>query len=240
MIEAVLFDADQTLWDFQKVMGAALAAVLIELREARPGPLTDALSVRDLSSDRDHVARELEGIEFNLARLRRLGFDRTLQRLRQAGDSSLEDDALAARLTSSYFTHRDADPALFDDTLPGLRALQGHYRLGILSNGSRLPDSVGLGGMFEVVVFAQDHGATKPDRRLFAEVERQMDVGPHDCVLVGDHPLSDVVGAKRSGWRAVWIDREGDGDFHPPPGRTEEPDAIISSLLQLPDILRQF
>ena len=37
VIEAVLFDGDQTLWDFQKVMQGALLAVLDELRAARPG-----------------------------------------------------------------------------------------------------------------------------------------------------------------------------------------------------------
>ena len=36
MIEAVLFDGDQTLWDFEKVMHGALLAVLEELRPERP------------------------------------------------------------------------------------------------------------------------------------------------------------------------------------------------------------
>ncbi len=45
MIEAVLFDGDQTLWDFERVMREALIAVLDELRAERPGPGTDALDV---------------------------------------------------------------------------------------------------------------------------------------------------------------------------------------------------
>jgi putative hydrolase of the HAD superfamily len=240
VIEAVLFDADQTLWDFQKVMRAALEAVLQEIRLARPGPLAERLRVRDLTADRDHFARELAGIEYNMARLRQLGFARTLQRLRPSGEtgSEVEDADLAAQLTASYFAHRDRDPALFDDTLPGLRALRDHYRLGVLSNGSRLPDSVGLQGFFEVVVFAQDHQATKPDRAIFAIVEQQMQVEPTQCVLVGDHPLNDVVGAKRSGWRAIWIDRQGDGTYLAPDGYTERPDAVITALDQLPSVLR--
>jgi FMN phosphatase YigB (HAD superfamily) len=54
---------------------------------------------------------------------------------------------------------------------------------------------------------------------------------------VGDHPLNDVGGAKRSGWRAVWIDRDGAGDYVAPDGCTEVPDATISSLDQLADVL---
>lgn len=241
MIDAVLFDGDQTLWDFEKVMKVALTAVLTELRLARPGTSTDALTIDDLYDDRDHVARELDGIEFNLARLRRLGFSRTLRRLREAGEGGTEgqDDALADQLAVSYFTHRDRDPALFDDTLPCLEALRPNYRLGLLSNGSRLPETIGLSGFFDAVVFAQDHRVAKPDRGIFTVVETQMGVAPEAAVLIGDHPLNDVVGAKRSGWRAVWIDRLGDGVFRAPSERTERPDAVVTSLDQLPAVLAE-
>jgi putative hydrolase of the HAD superfamily len=237
VIEAVLFDGDQTLWDFEKVMHQALTAVLAEVRVSRPGILADALAVADLQADRNDVAAELAGVEFNLAQLRRLGFARSLRRLHDGHDGGgapgAGDDALAAQLTATYFDHRDREPALFDDTLPCLEALRPGYRLGLLSNGSRLPEVVGLGGFFETVVFAQDHKVAKPDRGIFAVVETQMRVAPGSAVLVGDHPLNDVVGAKRSRWHAVWIDRRGDGSYMPPPGTHERPDAIITSLGQL-------
>jgi putative hydrolase of the HAD superfamily len=241
VIEAVLFDGDQTLWDFQRVMEFALTAVLDELRLARPGAGTGALGIADLRADRDHVARELAGVEFNLARLRRLGFSRTLRRLREADGTGTEaeEDALAATLAASYFAHRDRDPALFDDTVQCLEALRADFRLGLLSNGSRPPDAIGLSGFFEAVVFAQDHGVAKPDQGIFSVVERQMGVAPDAAVLIGDHPLNDVVGAKRSGWRAVWIDREGDGVYRSPGECTEQPDAVITSLDQLPAVLAE-
>ncbi len=239
-IEAVLFDGDQTLWDFEKVMRAALLGVLDDIRSARPGAAAAALRVADLQSDRQAVAHELLGIEYNLARLRRLGFGRSLQRLRRDGSgwTEAEDAALAEHLTSSYFRYRDRDPALFHDTVACLETLRGEYRIGLLSNGSRLPETVGLGGMFEAVVFAQDHQVAKPDRAIFEVVERLLAVDPASCVLVGDHPLNDVVGAKRSGWRSVWIDRQGSGDFVAPEGAEEAPDAVITSLEQLPEVLK--
>jgi FMN hydrolase / 5-amino-6-(5-phospho-D-ribitylamino)uracil phosphatase len=239
-IEAVLFDGDQTLWDFQKVMRVALLAVLEELRAARPGPAAALLTVGDLQEDRTQVALELEGIEYNLRRLRALGFARTLRRLHRAHNAWRPegDNALVEQLTSSYFTHRDRDPALFDDTIACLSAMRARYRVGLLSNGSRLPESIGLGHCFDCVVFAQDHQVAKPDRGIFAVVERALDLPPGACVLVGDHPRNDVVGAKRAGWRAVWIDRDGDGVFPPPAGHAERPDAIITSLDDLGDVLR--
>ncbi len=240
MIEAVLFDGDQTLWDFQRVMRAALVAVVDEIREARPGPVTAALHWRDLQRDRLEIGGELEGVEWSMRALRVHGFARTLQRVRRAqGGDEGEDAALAEALSASYFQHRDRDPALFADTLPCLRALRERYRLGLLSNGSRLPEKVGLARYFESVVFAQDHRVAKPDKGIFEVVERELGVGAADCVLVGDHPLNDVVGAKRAGWHAVWIDRDGGGAFVPQPSCAERPDVVVTTLADLPAALEE-
>jgi FMN hydrolase / 5-amino-6-(5-phospho-D-ribitylamino)uracil phosphatase len=237
VIEAVLFDGDQTLWDFERVMRDALLATADELRAARPGPFADALRWEDLQADRTAVADEMPDV-WSLAELRVHGFARTLARRREVegGDAdAVADDALAVDLGDSYFAHRDRDPALFPDTIPGLDALRAHYRLGLLSNGSRLPETVGLGDYFESVVFAQDHRVAKPDKGIFEIVERQLGVGPEACVLVGDHPVNDVGGAHGAGWRAVWIDRDGAAPF---PDDDPPPDAVVVSLTELPDVLR--
>ena len=238
MIQAVLFDGDQTLWDFERVMTDALTAVVGELQAARPGPFTAALRWQDLQDDRT-AAVEAHPDVWSLERLRVLGFARTLTRRRavEGGDEEA-DVALARGMATSYFHHRDRDPALFPDTLPCLDALRSHYRLGLLSNGSRLPEKVGLGQYFESVVFAQDHLVAKPDKGIFEVVERQLGVPAAACVLVGDHPLNDVAGAKRAGWHAVWIDREGGGMFVPHDGCDEHPDAVVTSLDELPGALR--
>jgi FMN hydrolase / 5-amino-6-(5-phospho-D-ribitylamino)uracil phosphatase len=241
LIEAVVFDGDQTLWDFQRVMREALTAVVDEIRAARSGLFASALRWQDLERDRQVVGVELHGVEWSMASLRTHGFARTLQRRRDVeGGDQADDHALAAQLSASYFEHRDRDPALFPDTLPCLDALQARYRLGLLSNGSRLPEKVGLARYFESVVFAQDHRVAKPDKGIFEVVEGQLGVGPRACVLVGDHPLNDVVGAKRAGWCAVWIDREGEGAFTPHPGYEEEgPDGVITTLADLPGALER-
>jgi putative hydrolase of the HAD superfamily len=235
VIEAVLFDGDQTLWDFERVMRDALMATAGELRAARPGPFADALRWEDLQADRAAVVEAMPDV-WSLAELRVHGFARTLARRRDSEDGDeAADEALAAYLGASYFVHRDRDPALFPDTLPGLDALRAHYRLGLLSNGSRLPETVGLAGYFESVVFAQDHRVAKPDKGIFDVVERQLGVGPEVCVLVGDHPVNDVAGAHGAGWRSVWIDRNGAVLF---PDDGPRPDAVVTSLTELPDVLR--
>jgi putative hydrolase of the HAD superfamily len=179
VIEAVLFDGDQTLWDFERVMREALSAVAGELRAARPGAFTDALSWEDLERDRAVVGEQWEGVEYNLARLRVLGFARTLERLRDAeGGDDAADEALTLELNDSYFVHGDRDPSLFPDTVSCLEVLRPRYRLGLLSNGSRLPEKVGLAQYFESVVFAQDHRVAKPEKGIFEIAERELGVAP--------------------------------------------------------------
>ena len=236
MIDAVLFDGDQTLWDFERVMRDALVAVAADLRAARPGPFADALSWEDLQADRAAVASALPDV-WSLRELRVHGFVRTLERRRAAeGGDEAADEVLARELSDSYFTHRDRDAALFPDTIPGLDALRTDYRLGLLSNGSRLPETVGLAGYFETVVFAQDHRVAKPDKGIFAVVERELGVAPEVCVLVGDHPVNDVAGAHGAGWRSVWLDRDGAVPF---PADGPQPDAVVATLAELPEVLRR-
>jgi putative hydrolase of the HAD superfamily len=99
---------------------------------------------------------------------------------------------------------------------------------------------VGLDGYFESVVFAQDHRVAKPEKGIFEIVERELGVPPTGCVLVGDHPINDVVGAKQAGWSAVWLDRDGDGSFAAAPAETDiRPDAVVRSLSELPDALER-
>ena len=129
-----------------------------------------------------------------------------------------------------------ATPPSSPTPIPGLDALRADYRLGLLSNGSRLPETVGLAAYFETVVFAQDHRVAKPDKGIFEVVERELGVGPDVCVLVGDHPVNDVAGAHGAGWRSVWLDRDGAVAF---PADGPPPDAVVTSLTELPDVLRR-
>lgn len=234
-IEAVLFDGDQTLWDFERVMRDALMATAAELRAARPGRFADSLRWQDLQVDRAFVADAMPDV-WSLAELRVHGFARTLKRRRFAeGGDEGADAVLARQLGDSYFIHRDRDAALFPDTIPGLDALRADYRLGLLSNGSRLPETVGLATYFETVVFAQDHRVAKPDKGIFDVVERELGVGPEVCVLVGDHPVNDVAGAHGAGWHSVWIDRDGTVPF---PDDGPQPDAVVTLLTELPAVVR--
>jgi FMN hydrolase / 5-amino-6-(5-phospho-D-ribitylamino)uracil phosphatase len=225
----VFFDGDQTLWDFQRVMRHALAIALRELRTRRPGASTDQLTVETLIADRDAVAAEQRHAGWTMDEIRREGFDRTVRRC------GPPDTDLAGDLHALFMRHRFGDIELYPDVVPALDALAARsYRLGLLTNGNGDPERCGLAGRFEAVVLAQDHGVSKPDRRLYDLAAAT--VGGHRTppVMVGDSLHTDVVGAQRAGWRGVWLNRCGEAC---PSGTT--PDAEISSLVHLPNALER-
>ena len=177
MIEAVLFDGDQTLWDFERVMRDALTAVADELRRRGPGPSPTGCPGRTSNRTAPHRGR-LEGVGYTWpgsgcsgspARWPGAAPPRaaTCGRTRRWRPNS-------ARRTSRTATGtRRSSPT----RCPASTRCGADYRLGLLSNGSRLPETVGLAGYFESVVFAQDHRVAKPDKGIFEVVERELGVG---------------------------------------------------------------
>lgn len=50
-------------------------------------------------------------------------------------------------------------------------------------------------------------GYRKPHLGFFRRIEAELKLPPQACVLIGDQLDTDVLGAVRAGWQAIWIDR---------------------------------
>lgn len=225
-VRAISFDGDATLWDFERVMRHSLGYALAELRRRRPGPATEELTIERLIAIRNQVAGQLEGKIINLEEIRLRAFRRTVE---CAGGG---DDALAADLNALYLEHRFEDIELYPDVIPTLDALAPRFTLGLLSNGNSYPERCGLEERFQFVVFAQDYGFEKPDRRLFEVALEGAGCAAFQLLHVGDSLSSDVLGAQNVGALAVWLNREG------VPNETDTiPDREIASLAALPALL---
>lgn len=226
MIHAISFDADGTLWDFERVMRQALARTLAELQRLLPGPATAGLTTHRLAATRDEVAAELYGQGKTMEAIRLAAFTRTLAPLSHA------DPALATHLTDYFLERRFNDIRLYPDVLPALDALRGSYRLGLLSNGNSYPERCGLAGYFDFAFFAQDHAVRKPDPRFYEAALRETRLDAATLVHVGDSLVNDVSGAEAVGIRTVWLNR------HHRANKTQvRPGAEISSLGELGHIL---
>ena len=227
-ITTISFDADGTLWDFEGVMRHALECALDELRRLVPAA-PDSLSIETLIAIRNQVAEEQKDRGLTHEAIRLEAFKRTLQFIKSP------DDNLAAHLHALYLKHRFEDIQFFDDVLPALNALQGHYMMGVLSNGNTYPERCGLGDYFQFVVFAQDYGVQKPDPRLFEIAIGHTGCTKHQLLHVGDSFQNDIIGAKRAGVRSVWLNRQREDN-----GTGQQHDFEISSLRELTEVLENF
>jgi putative nucleotidyltransferase with HDIG domain len=124
-----------------------------------------------------------------------------------------------------------------------LASLREHYRLFIATNagessaqqvGAAL-QRVGLDLYFERVFTMHELGSRKPDPTFFHTLSRQIDLPSESCIMIGDDLQTDVLGALRAGWRAIWLNP---GSIAIP-GLMPLHDGDITNLVELPATLSQ-
>ena len=81
-------------------------------------------------------------------------------------------------------------------------------------------------------IFHYIDGFAKPDPRIYRETLRRGGCTPGEAVDVGNSLIDDVQGAQGAGIYAVWLNRQGIAN-----DTTIQPDATISNLHQLPDLI---
>lgn len=126
----------------------------------------------------------------------------------------------------------------FPEVVATLAALkQSGYRLCIISNTDDqiIAGNVAqLGGHIDRVITAEQAGAYKPSRQIFAHAHRELGVTPQDVVHICASPHLDHAAARDIGFRCVWIDR-GTGRKRLP---DYEPDATVPTLDHVPELFR--
>ena len=161
---------------------------------------------------------------------------------RALADHGVLDPAFAEELAAAFPPERRARHVPFDDAQAALEELRGAYRLGLLTNGP--PDiqhekleGAGLKEYFDAVVVSGEVGIGKPDPRIFHLALERLGASSAEAAMVGDSLARDIVGARRAGVKAVWVNRSGAGRGDPP---TEGvPDVEIAGLSELRDALKR-
>lgn len=218
-ITALLFDADDTLWDFQVAQVAVTAAVL-------EAAATEEPRLAGLTAERVIAIRKAIGrtaIQDDVIGLRRQTFRAAL------AEVGIEDEGLVVDLTNRFLEGLTRDLPLYPDTIEVLDWCGARYRLGLVSNGTKGPEAAGIAHYFETTVLAPVEGFSKPDPRLFRLAVDRMDVDPAHAVVIGDNDAIDVAGAVAAGMRSVLVDRQGTG--------STRADGVVRSLGEVPAVL---
>jgi putative hydrolase of the HAD superfamily len=193
MIEAVIFDIDNTLMDFMKMKRAAV--------ETAVDYMIDAGLDIDKQTMVDKIFKVYweEGIEDQNI------FDKVL--LREFGQ--IDYKILAAGIIG-YRKAKEAHMMLYPHVRMTLsELLRMGIRLGVVSDAPRLPVwlrivSLNLHHYFEKVITFDDTGERKPSPKPFLKIIDDMKIKPQNAIMVGDWAERDIVGAKNIGMITAW------------------------------------
>jgi len=227
-IKAITFDGDGTLWDFESVMIEALEKVLDAIRPLTDEATASRLSVHDLIEIRDDLAAEQMAGALDHVSLRRDSFRVLLDRI------GVTASGLVDHLSDLYFEHRFGTIKLYDDAMPALTKLRRDFAIVLVSNGNNDPARFGLDHCFDLTVFAQDCGFSKPDPRIFGAAMRRLGIEPYQAIHIGDSLSTDVAGAHASGLKALWLNRGDDPNDTP-----IRPEATIADLSEIVDMINK-
>lgn len=112
-----------------------------------------------------------------------------------------------------------------EELLLGLAANQPAATIAVL-------DAHGVGPFFRHREVSGTHGFKKPDVRLFLRCCEELEVGPEECIMVGDRIDNDVAPARILGMRTVLF-RTGRHIAQQPRCAAEVPDAEVHDTAEL-------
>lgn len=224
--EIIIFDADETLFDFKKSERDALKNTMLEF---------------DIEYDENHHLKIYKDIntaiwkefEDGLINQKELNLER-FKRLSDRLDAGFDETEFA----KAYIKHLANASFLYDDSIELVESLHKDYRLTILTNGlkdvqhHRVRKSV-IGKYFEDVVISEEVEVSKPDPKIFEHALNNIKHTDKSKVLiVGDSLSSDIQGGINFGIDTCWFN----------PNKIEnktriKPTYEISSLLELKAIL---
>jgi len=160
------------------------------------------------------------------------------------------DDAAAARLSTrdeieagvrDYGDAFVARMPVDERAGPLLARLHGRYRLAILSNWplawaiDAIVERAGWRGYLEAIVVSERVGWVKPHPAIFSATTEALGVTPQELLHVGDDWAADIVGAKRAGARAAYLDARPAASPLPrsTPDGSVTPDVVLGDLVEI-------
>ena len=193
MIKAVIFDLDNTLLDFMKMKSMAVDSAIQGMIEA--GLPIDPIEARE----KIFKIYDEKGYEYQEV------FDELI--ISELG--SINYKILASGIVA-YKKAKEASLILYPFVLQTINELSKMgLKLGVVSDAPSREAwirlcTVNLHHIFDAVVTFHDTGYHKPSPEPFKKIVERLDVIPEECIMVGDWPERDVVGASKVGMKTAF------------------------------------
>jgi len=127
---------------------------------------------------------------------------------------NINDEDLAARLSSLFKEERRKRHVLFDDAAPFLDRLHDmRVKIFLISNGT--PDlqwekirKSGIEKYFHGIVISGEIGYRKPRKEIFSYCLNILGSTADQAIMIGDRLETDIKGANDMGIASIWLNRE--------------------------------
>ena len=198
MIEAVIFDLDNTLIDFMRMKNMAVDSALNGMIEA------GLIINQTIAKEKIFSIYEKNGWEYQEV------FDDFIK----AEVGKLDYKILAAGIVA-YRKAKDASLIPYPNVNSTLITLsKWGLKLGVVSDAPSREAwmricSVNLHHIFDAVVTFEDTREHKPSPKPFEKVLSLLSISAQESIMIGDWPDRDVIGAKQLGMKTVFA-RYGD------------------------------
>ena len=193
MIQAVIFDLDNTLLDF---MNMKIKAV----KSAVNGMIEAGLQMeKDLAKNTIFKIYEEKGLEYQEV------FDDFIQK-----ELGKIDYKILASGIVAYRKAREASLILYPNVNSTLITLsKWGLKLGVVSDAPSREAwmricSVNLHHIFDAIVTFHDTGMHKPSPEPFKKISKLLSIPAKNSLMVGDWPERDVIGAKQLGMKTAF------------------------------------
>jgi len=225
-IKVISFDLDDTLWPCYPTIIRA-EKKLYQWLGQNVSVVTGCYSEQQLMQKRQMLMQQRSDLSHDLTALRLLFFDQL------AVEFELEKDWIEPAFDVFYQARQQV--TLFDDVKPVLDELSKQFRLVSLTKGNADRVKTGIAHWFEHSINSIDIGQSKSEPAIYQHVQRLANIDAQQMVHIGDDPVNDVAGAKKAGIHTIWLNR-GEKQW---PLEDIQPDATISRLHELPEVIRK-
>jgi putative hydrolase of the HAD superfamily len=206
MLEAIIFDLDDTLHDDTRAYQSAVREIAHEI--ATESNVDEEVIVTEYVAAASRYWRALSaehlGVPISDSR-----YELWLAALKAVG---IDDDATIRGAVLRYGDYRRKYYTPFPGALELLATLRKRgKKLGLITNGfaethyEKL-QLLGLERAFDAVVCADEVGMVKPNPRIFLHACELLGVSPARAAMVGDRYFRDIVGARDAGLFTVYLD----------------------------------
>lgn len=202
-IKAMTFDLDDTLYDNRPVIRHLDEQITLWLHQNHP--VTAKYDARQWYELKMKLLYQNDYLRHDVSLWR---FTQIKQGLIDLGYSvSAADSAASDAMVEVDYLRNLVDVP--QETHRVLSLLSQKIPLVAITNGNVSAKKIGIESYFQQVFRAGPDGLSKPDADLFDKASRYLDLPRSSILHIGDHPITDVLGAINSGFQACWYnDRE--------------------------------